>query len=141
MHSYDSSRAPSSPGTIAPVRAVRDLDGLPAAASHTPIYDALYSEYLRSFRSLPGDRSGEENLGFTSFSYGSGYTGGPYGGWSGPSWQSADAWQPAYVPQPPHQPEPAYSYAGGAAYASGRQHQTGMTHIPAALPPAPRRGY
>jgi hypothetical protein len=35
--------------------------------SATPIYDALYAEYLRSFRSLPGDRSGEEELGFISF--------------------------------------------------------------------------
>ncbi|MER5499522.1 MULTISPECIES: hypothetical protein [unclassified Streptomyces] len=38
--------------------------------SHTPIYDALYSEYRRSFRALPGDRSGEENLGFLSFGSG-----------------------------------------------------------------------
>ncbi|MFH8474194.1 hypothetical protein [Streptomyces sp. NPDC018000] len=35
--------------------------------SPTPIYDALYSEYRRSFRALPGDRSGEENLGFVAF--------------------------------------------------------------------------
>ncbi|MFF9508996.1 hypothetical protein ACF1BU_10175 [Streptomyces sp. NPDC014724] len=38
--------------------------------SQTPIYDALYSEYRRSFRALPGDRSGEENLGFMAFSTG-----------------------------------------------------------------------
>ncbi|WP_326764792.1 hypothetical protein OG978_09635 [Streptomyces sp. NBC_01591] len=38
--------------------------------SHTPIYDALYSEYRRSFRALPGDRSGEENLGFMAFGTG-----------------------------------------------------------------------
>ncbi|WP_299537732.1 hypothetical protein [uncultured Streptomyces sp.] len=38
--------------------------------SPTPIYDALYSEYLRSFRALPGDRSGEESLGFLSFGTG-----------------------------------------------------------------------
>ncbi|MFF2329270.1 MULTISPECIES: hypothetical protein [unclassified Streptomyces] len=36
--------------------------------SPTPIYDALYSEYRRSFRALPGDRSGEEDLGFVAFS-------------------------------------------------------------------------
>ncbi|MCZ9345474.1 hypothetical protein NGM37_47820 [Streptomyces sp. TRM76130] len=35
--------------------------------SATPIYDALYAEYVRSFRALPGDRSGEEHLGFVSF--------------------------------------------------------------------------
>ncbi|MEI7031394.1 hypothetical protein [Streptomyces pratensis] len=38
--------------------------------SPTPIYDALYSEYRRSFRALPGDRSGEENLGFAAFGMG-----------------------------------------------------------------------
>ncbi|MFD9334909.1 hypothetical protein ACFWBF_10950 [Streptomyces sp. NPDC060028] len=132
MHSYDVSRAPSSPSTVPPMRHARDRDSAPAA-SHTPIYDALYSEYLRSFRALPGDRTGEEDLGFTTFSYG-GQAGGSYGGgsgWNGSAWQQPDPWQPAYTPQP------AYSYA----YAGGRQHQTGMQHIPAALPPAPRRGY
>ena len=38
--------------------------------SATPIYDALYSEYRRSFRALPGDRSGEEDLGFAAFGTG-----------------------------------------------------------------------
>ncbi|MFF9196433.1 hypothetical protein ACF09L_14615 [Streptomyces sp. NPDC014779] len=38
-----------------------------AGFSATPIYDALYSEYRRSFRTLPGDRSGEEELGFRGF--------------------------------------------------------------------------
>ncbi|MFG2982643.1 hypothetical protein ACGFYQ_15510 [Streptomyces sp. NPDC048258] len=136
MHSYDSSRAPSRTSTV----------------SHTPIYDTLYSEYLRAFRALPGDRTGEEDLGFTAFSYGGGYTGtgssygsssysgGSYGGgWNGPSWQQTDGRPGAYVPQP--QPQPVYSYAGGSGYADGRQRQTGMTHVPAALPPAPRRGY
>ncbi|WP_405829519.1 MULTISPECIES: hypothetical protein [unclassified Streptomyces] len=123
------------------MRPARDRDSAPAV-SHTPIYDTLYSEYLRAFRALPGDRSGEEDLGFTSFSYGGSYTvgAGSYGsGWNGSAWQRADDWQPSYTPQP--QPQPAYSYAGSSGYTSGRQHQTGMTHIPAALPPAPRRGY
>lgn len=35
--------------------------------SGTPIYDALYSEYRRLFRALPGDRSGEEDLRFERF--------------------------------------------------------------------------
>jgi hypothetical protein len=38
-----------------------------AGRSPTPIYDALYSEYRRSFRALPGDRSGEEDLRFKRF--------------------------------------------------------------------------
>jgi hypothetical protein len=35
--------------------------------SATPIYDSLYAEYQRLFRALPGDRSGEEELGFERF--------------------------------------------------------------------------
>ncbi|MGP3927026.1 MULTISPECIES: hypothetical protein [unclassified Streptomyces] len=35
--------------------------------SATPIYDSLYAEYRRSFKALPGDRSGEEDLGFKPF--------------------------------------------------------------------------
>ncbi|WP_251053811.1 hypothetical protein [Streptomyces sp. ISL-66] len=147
------------------MRTAWELDSAPAA-SHTPIYDTLYSEYLRAFRALPGDRTGEEDLGFTAFSYGGAHTGSASGAYTGPatpayvggvggayggshgsglngsSWQRADAWQPSYAPQP----QPQYSYAGagattGTGYANGRQHQTGMHHIPAALPPAPRRGY
>ncbi|MGW5849508.1 hypothetical protein ACWFQ8_16400 [Streptomyces sp. NPDC055254] len=117
------------------MRPSRDRDSAPAV-SPTPIYDTLYSEYLRAFRTLPGDRTGEEDLGFTAFSYGGPYDGGSGSGWNAPAWQT-DGWQPSYVPQP----VPVSSYAGGSPYADGRQHQTGMTHIPAALPPAPRRGY
>ncbi|MET9961222.1 hypothetical protein ABZ128_19580 [Streptomyces sp. NPDC006326] len=138
------------------MRSARDRDTAPAAVSHTPIYDTLYSEYLRAFRALPGDRTGEEDLGFTAFSYGGAYGGaagiapshgsGAYGsGWSGSGgsgslgsgsspWQP-EPWQPAYAPVP----QPSYAYAGSTT--NGRQHQTGMQHIPAALPPAPRRGY
>ncbi|WP_377268684.1 hypothetical protein [Peterkaempfera sp. SMS 1(5)a] len=36
-------------------------------ASATPIYDALYAEYRRLFRALPGDRTGEEDLKFVGF--------------------------------------------------------------------------
>ncbi|WP_329130402.1 hypothetical protein OG552_07180 [Streptomyces sp. NBC_01476] len=36
-----------------------------AGGSGTPIYDALYSEYRRLFRTLPGDRSDEEQLDFS----------------------------------------------------------------------------
>ncbi|WP_324603795.1 hypothetical protein [Streptomyces sp. NRRL S-244] len=148
------------------MRPARDRESAPAAVSHTPIYDTLYSEYLRAFRALPGDRTGEEDLGFTAFWYagggsypgggtaygsgtgGSGYAGGSYGsGWNGSAWQT-DPWPATYAPAP----QPSYAYAGsatggadhaatGSAYAGGRQHHTGMQHIPAALPPAPRRGY
>ncbi|MFJ6014078.1 hypothetical protein [Streptomyces sp. NPDC092952] len=49
------------------MRPSQDPSGGP---SQTPIYDALYTEYRRSFRALPGDRSGEENLGFMAFGLG-----------------------------------------------------------------------
>ncbi|WP_406448617.1 hypothetical protein OG782_07530 [Streptomyces sp. NBC_00876] len=49
------------------MRPAQDPSGGP---SHTPIYDALYSEYRRSFRALPGDRSGEESLGLQGFGTG-----------------------------------------------------------------------
>jgi hypothetical protein len=79
--------------------------------STTPIYDALYAEFRRSFRTLPGDRSGEENLAFTAFGTGlhaarGGLGHAPFLG----SWQ-----------RDPRQ-------------------QTGR-HAPAALPPGPRRGH
>ncbi|WP_217254312.1 hypothetical protein [Streptomyces sp. AC602_WCS936] len=82
--------------------------------SATPIYDALYAEYVRSFRSLPGDRSGEEDLGFTSF-------------------RSIPRGRSSYS---------AYS-AGAQSARVGQQsvwQRVGTHHVPAALPPAPRAG-
>ncbi|SOD61804.1 hypothetical protein SAMN06297387_103412 [Streptomyces zhaozhouensis] len=38
-----------------------------AGGSQTPIYDSLCAEYRRLFRTLPGDRSGEEELRFVGF--------------------------------------------------------------------------
>ncbi|MGW0294271.1 hypothetical protein, partial [Streptomyces tuirus] len=79
MHAYDVPRRHSfSP--IPSARSAQDTQGGPSA---TPIYDALYAEYVKSFRALPGDRSGEEKLGFTAFGnapHGSGSYGGTYGG-------------------------------------------------------------
>ncbi|MFD5324525.1 hypothetical protein [Streptomyces sp. NPDC127092] len=49
------------------IPAMRPAQDGSAGFSATPIYDALYSEYRRSFRTLPGDRSGEEELGFRGF--------------------------------------------------------------------------
>ncbi|MFE5797723.1 hypothetical protein ACFQ8C_34800 [Streptomyces sp. NPDC056503] len=46
---------------------MRPAQDVPAGHSATPIFDALYSEYRRSFRTLPGDRSGEEELAFRAF--------------------------------------------------------------------------
>ncbi|MFJ8587206.1 hypothetical protein ACIRD2_21510 [Streptomyces sp. NPDC093595] len=106
MHAYETSRQP-----YHQIPAMRPAqDGL-SGVSATPIYDALYSEYLRSFRTLPGDRSGEEDLGFKSFAVAGGHR--PAG---------------AY---PAQQPVAAPVHTGSWQ----RQHH----HVPAALPPA-RRG-
>ncbi|MEU6081053.1 hypothetical protein [Streptomyces sp. NPDC047108] len=59
-------------------------DARPASGhqSATPIYDALYAEYRRSFKALPGDRSGEEDLGFKPFGNRE-----PHG-----SWERTEGW-------------------------------------------------
>ena len=56
-------RAPTTPLMPSP----RSYEAEPPSA--TPIYDALYSEFRRLFRALPGDRSGEEDLRFTGFGH------------------------------------------------------------------------
>ncbi|MFD3948293.1 hypothetical protein [Streptomyces sp. NPDC058579] len=91
------------------MRPAQDLVG---GQSSTPIYDALYSEYRRSFRALPGDRSGEEDLGFRAF--GTQVSTGLYG---------------VQVHGHGHHRYTAHPTAWSA------QH-----HVPAALPPGPRRG-
>jgi hypothetical protein len=81
--------------------------------SATPLYDALCAEYRKAFRTLPGDRSGEEDLQFKSFAmltdlagctcFGTGLhemdprrTGGPH--------QSGTPHQNAGFPGPRHEP-------------------------------------
>ncbi|MGP3984448.1 hypothetical protein [Streptomyces sp. KR80] len=63
VHGYDPSARLPYPAHIPGMRPSHDT---PAGGhqSATPIYDSLYAEYRRSFRALPGDRSGEEDLGF-----------------------------------------------------------------------------
>ncbi|MEV5938001.1 hypothetical protein [Streptomyces sp. NPDC051994] len=127
MHSYDPSREPYQ-SHIPAMRASGDALG--AHYSPTPIYDALCSEYRRSFRTLPGDRSGEEDLDFRGF----GGVGGGLGGYGARTTHQTGQ-------QTQHFPT---TYAGNwhlhpAMHANGRQH-TGHHHLPAALPPGPRRG-
>ncbi|MFI1164277.1 hypothetical protein ACH4UM_11775 [Streptomyces sp. NPDC020801] len=127
MHAYDVSRRQSYqpiPSARSAVRPAQDPHGGPSA---TPIYDALYAEYVKSYRALPGDRSGEEDLGFVAFgnlphgtgpnTYGA-YGAGAYGTRHGTGQQQAQ-WQRVGT--------------------LGRQ-DTAMHHVPAALPPGPRRG-
>ncbi|MGW3496250.1 hypothetical protein [Streptomyces sp. NPDC001020] len=125
MHAYDVPRRQSySPIPSGPAA----QDG----AQATPIYDALYDEYVKSFRAFPGDRSGEEDLGFIAFnlphhrgSYGTGTYGTGHG-----------------VPQhatghlaPQHGHTPTQS----SVWQRVGQHIGGTHHVPA-LPPAPRQG-
>lgn len=138
MHAYDVPRSrhyqpiPSS-------RADRDSPGGPSA---TPIYDRLYAEWVKTFRSLPGDRSGEEELGFTAFGH-SPHSTGTFGGGSvaggslgGGSYSAYSAG--AYSARQQSQ----WQRVGQLGQIAQQQHQhghTGMHHIPA-LPPGPRRG-
>ena len=66
MHTFDASSRPPFQRYIPSMRSGQDTAG--GGGSATPIYDALYSEYRRLFRALPGDRSGEESLQFGGFS-------------------------------------------------------------------------
>ncbi|MEU9333723.1 hypothetical protein AB0D49_11265 [Streptomyces sp. NPDC048290] len=126
MHAYDVPSRPSYPS----IPAGRTAPDNPGGPSTTPIFDALYAEYVKSFRTLPGDRSGEEKLGFTAFgnlppgigSYGLGS--GLFGGGSFSSSYSA------------------YSAGANSARQGGAQPSPWQRvgQIPAALPPAPRRG-
>ncbi len=138
MHAYDVPR--SRPyQSIPSSRSDRDSTGGPSA---TPIYDRLYSEWVKTFRSLPGDRSGEEELGFTAFGHSphstGSFGGGSFGGGSlgGGSYSAYSAG--AYSARQQSQWQRV-----GQLGQVGQQQQhghTGMHHIPAALPPGPRRG-
>jgi len=122
--------------------------------SATPIYDALYAEYGKSFRSRPGDRSGEEELNFTAFgsspnghaSYGGSLGSGSYSAYSAGAFSARtgggqpSVWQRVgQLDAPQGQTQTATATAVWQTGAR-QQHYTGMTHIPAALPPGPRRG-
>jgi hypothetical protein len=64
VHTFDASSSRSPYQRYIPsMRSAQEY----ATGSGTPIYDALYSEYRRLFRTLPGDRSGEEQLHFKGF--------------------------------------------------------------------------
>ncbi|MDN3022039.1 hypothetical protein [Streptomyces sp. S.PB5] len=133
MHTYDVPRRQSFASVPASRTAPDPLDG----PSATPIYNALYAEYVRSFRSLPGDRSGEEELGFTAFgsvpyrsdSYGGGYRPGSFS--SSYSAYSAGA----------HSARAGQQQSQWQRVGQIGQHGTMVQHVPAALPPGQRRGY
>ncbi|WP_338776975.1 hypothetical protein [Streptomyces sp. DG1A-41] len=128
MHAYDVPRRQSY-SSIPSARSAQDSQGSPSA---TPIYDALYAEYVKSFRALPGDRSGEEKFGFTAFgniphstgSYGSSHS-------SSYSAYSAGAQSARHAAGQ----QPQWQRVGTIS-----SHGTGMHHVPAALPPGRRSG-
>lgn len=146
MHTYDSPRRLPYTSPIPAMRPVQDTAGIHSA---TPIYDALFAEFRKAFRTLPGDRSGEEELGFTAFGTGP-HGGGLYGsGLHGTGLLSTSSYNSgAYTPTAygmrhvgqhqtgqvsTHQSQTVTSVWQPVA----RQHATGL--IPAALPPGPRR--
>ncbi len=63
-------------------------DNPSGGSSATPIYDSLYAEYSRLFRTLPGDRTGEEELRFEGFGtvHGTGTGQWGNGSWRGEEW-------------------------------------------------------
>ncbi|MFD7245318.1 hypothetical protein [Streptomyces massasporeus] len=132
MHAYDVPRRHSfSP--IPSARSAQDSQGGPSA---TPIYDALYAEYVKSFRALPGDRSGEEKLGFTAFGntpHGSGSYGSSYGGTYGSSYSAYSAGAQSARHAAGQQPQ--WQRVGSIG-----SHGTGMHYVPAGLPPGRRGG-
>ncbi|MFB9466004.1 hypothetical protein [Streptomyces cinereospinus] len=124
MHAYDVSRRQS----LQPIPSARSGQDHSGGPSATPIYDALCVEYVKSFRALPGDRRGEENLGFVAFGYlsqGSMTHSGSYSAYSAGA-QSA---------RHGGGQQPTWQRVGTV----GQQHTTGTYHVPA-LPPGPRRG-
>ncbi|MFG3518109.1 hypothetical protein [Streptomyces bobili] len=156
MHTYDVPRR--QPYPIPSARPAQDSHGGPSA---TPIYDTLYAEYVKSFRSLPGDRSGEEELGFTAFgnipystgsyavprpgSFSSSYSAYSAGAQSArlggqPSQGQAQGQSQAQVQvQPQSQSQwQRVGPLGQTSQTSQQQTPTGTHHLPA-LPPAPRR--
>ncbi|MDO0928395.1 hypothetical protein QQY24_24360 [Streptomyces sp. TG1A-8] len=130
MHAYDTPPHRPAFSSVPPARSAQEAPGGPSA---TPIYDRLYAEWVKTFRTLPGDRSGEEELGFNTFGHaphGTGsYRANVYGAYS------AGAQSARHGGGQQQQP-PQWQRVG----ALGRQQDTGMHHVPAALPPGPRRG-
>ncbi|GGS71240.1 MULTISPECIES: hypothetical protein [Streptomyces] len=118
MHAYDTSPRRSF-SSVPSARTAHEPSGGPSA---TPIYDSLYAEWVKTFRTLPGDRSGEEELGFSAF--GDLPDGaGTYGGHRPGSFSSS------------------YSAYSAGAYSARQQSQwQRVGTIAAALPPGPRRG-
>ncbi|MEV7690423.1 hypothetical protein ACWDFL_26440 [Streptomyces bungoensis] len=129
MHAYDT--PPPRRSGFSAIPSARAGQEATAGPSATPIYDALYAEWVKAFRTLPGDRSGEEEMGFSPFGIAP-YSSGSYRSSSYSAYSAG-----AYSARHSGTQQPQWQRIGTL----GRQHDTGMHHVPAAaLPPAPRRG-
>lgn len=131
MHTYDVPRRQSYQ-SVPPSRVAPDPLSGPSA---TPIYDALYAEYVKSFRSLPGDRSGEEELGFTAFGN-IPHSSGSYGGHRPGSFSSSYSAYSAGA----HSARVGQQQSQWQRVGQIGQHGTMVQHVPA-LPPGQRRGF
>lgn len=134
VHAYDVPRRQSYQ-SIPSMRPTHD-------PSATPIYDALYAEWVRTYRTLPGDRHGEEELGFTGFGSLTHGSGGQRGTGSYNS-NSFSARHAAGHLATQREAQPGHTNTTTAVWQPvGRipTGQTGMHHIPSPLPPGPRRG-
>ncbi|MEU3527488.1 hypothetical protein AB0E62_27070 [Streptomyces sp. NPDC038707] len=130
MHAYDTPPRRSF-SSVPSARAAQEPSGGPSA---TPIYDTLYAEWVKTFRTLPGDRSGEEELGFSAFGDfpdGSSRYGGHRTGTFSSSYSAYSAG--AYSARQQSQ----WQRVGTL----GRPQDSGAPYTPAAaLPPGQRRG-
>ncbi|MBV2356584.1 hypothetical protein KUM39_19750 [Streptomyces sp. J2-1] len=126
MHPYDTPRRSAYPS----VPSARAGQEGPGATSATPIFDTLYAEWGKTFRTLPGDRSGEEELEFSAFGSAPHST----GSYRANSYSAYSAG--AYSARNGGQQQPQWQRVGTL----GRPSESGSHYVPAALPPAPRRG-
>ncbi|UTO68240.1 hypothetical protein LIV37_38190 [Streptomyces rapamycinicus NRRL 5491] len=116
MHAYDLSYRSPSYGCIPAMRPALEAAHDPWRHSATPIYDALYAEYRRLFRALPGDRSDEENMEFVAFAA-IGQPRGLVSGYGRPddhdgTWHTDELYHRGYVPAlpPGRGEEPGHTY-------------------------------
>lgn len=138
MHTYDPTRRPPQQSPIPSMRPAHEQAG---GVSATPIYDALYAEYRRLFRTLPGDRHGEEGMGFTAFGtgphgsfpdlrYGMSYGGTPSGMTGGLSSVGYGMTQHGTMYQPELRHGPGYDPGPGPRYDARPDHQRPEHHRP-----------
>jgi hypothetical protein len=139
VHAYDT--PPPRRSGFSSIPSARTGQEGSGGASTTPIYDSLYAEWVKAFRTLPGDRSGEEELGFVAFGNLPQSTG-SYGGYRPGTFSSSYSAYSAGAYSARQQSQSQSPSQWQRVGTIGRQqHGSGTPQpVPAALPPAPRRG-